>query len=337
MLQQISFFIFYKNMRHVTMTTIKHCKLLILGSGPAGYTAAIYAARANLSPTLITGLNYGGQLNITTNVENWPGDSKNLTGPILINRMHNHAITFNTKIIFDNIIKVNFKKFPFHLYGDVNEYTCNALIISTGGSPKELGIVSEKKYQGKGVSSCATCDGFFFKNKIVTVIGGGNTAIEECLYLSNIAATVHLIHRRNTFTAEKILIDKFMKKVKNGNIFMHTNCIVEEILGNNIEVTSVKLKNKIKNQINIIETNGIFIAIGYNPNTSIFKNQLILDNNGYISVKFEKNKDMITATSIPGIFAAGDVMDHNYRQAITAAGSGCMAAIDAERYLSSTP
>lgn len=321
--------------RYIIVTIVKHCKLLILGSGPAGYTAAIYAARANLNPTLITGLNYGGQLNITTNIENWPGDSKNLTGPMLIARMHNHAVTFNTKIIFDNIIKVNLKKHPFYLYGEKYEYTCDALIISTGGSPKKLGIPSEEKYQGKGLSSCATCDGFFFNNQIVAVIGGGNTAVEESLYLSNIASEVHLIHRRNIFTAEKILIDRLMYKVQNGNIFLHKNYIVEEILGNAIEVTGLRLKNTIQNKIHTISIQGIFTAVGYNPNTSIFENQLELNKNKYISVKSGKHGDT-TATSVLGIFAAGDVMDYNYRQAITAAGSGCMAAIDAERYLSTT-
>lgn len=314
------------------MTIAEHCKLLILGSGPAGYTAAIYAARANLHPILITGLEYGGQLNTTTNIENWPGNPKNLTGPMLMDRMRDHAIAFNTKIIFDHITKVNFTQHPFHLYGNTHEYTCDALIISTGGSPKTLGIPSEEKYKGKGVSSCATCDGFFFKNQIVAVVGGGNTAIEECLYLSNIANEVHLIHRKETFTAEKILIERLMHKVQNGNIFIYTNYIIEEILGNNIEVTGLRLKEIITNKILTITVQGIFIAIGYNPNTSIFKNQLILNHNKYITIK-SGNDGNVTATSITGIFAAGDVTDYNYRQAITAAGSGCMAAIDAEHYL----
>lgn len=314
------------------MKIVKHCTLLILGSGPAGYTAAIYAARANLNPILITGLEYGGQLNTTTNIENWPGDSKNLTGPKLMNRMHDHAVTFNTEIIFDNINKVNFKQHPFCLYGDTHQYTCDALIISTGGSPKKLGIPSEEKYQGKGVSSCATCDGFFFNNQIIAVVGGGNTAIEECLYLSNIAAEVHLIHRKTTFTAEKILIDRLMYKVNNGNIFLYTNHVVEEILGNNTEVTGVRLTEIIQQKTRIITIQGIFIAIGYTPNTSIFKNQLALNHNKYISVQSGNNGN-VTATSVTGIFAAGDVVDYNYRQAITAAGSGCMAAIDAEHYL----
>lgn len=310
----------------------KHCKLLILGSGPAGYTAAIYAARANLHPTLITGVQYGGQLNTTTNIENWPGDFKNLTGPMLMDRMHTHAITFNTEIIFDTIIETHLKQHPFCLYGDAYKYTCDALIISTGGSPKRLGIPSEEKYLGKGVSSCATCDGFFFKNQIVAVVGGGNTAIEECLYLSNITSEVHLIHRRNIFTAEKILIDRLMDKVHNNNIFLHTNYIIEEILGNDKEINGVRLKHTIHNQTYTITLQGIFIAIGYIPNTSIFQDQLELNNNAYIITKSGNNGNA-TVTSIPGIFAAGDVTDYNYRQAITAAGSGCMAAIDAEHYL----
>lgn len=318
------------------MSIKKHCTLLILGSGPAGYTAAIYGARANLHPTLITGLKYGGQLNTTTKIENWPGgDPKNLTGPILMNRMHDHAVFFNTEIIFDNITEVNFKQYPFHLYGDTYEYTCDALIISTGGSPKKIGIPSEEQYIGKGVSSCATCDGFFFKKQIVAVIGGGNTAVEECLYLSNIAAEVHLIHRRNVFTAEKILLNRLMYKVHHENVFLHTNYIVEEILGNNTEVTGLRLKETLKNRTHIIVVQGVFIAVGYNPNTSMFKDQLILDKNEYISVSSNNNSN-ITATSVPGIFAAGDVTDHHYRQAITAAGSGCMAAIDAEHYLCNT-
>lgn len=316
------------------MITTKHYKLLILGSGPAGYTAAIYSARANLCPTLITGLEYGGQLNTTENIENWPGDPKNLTGPMLMNRMRDHAISLNTEIICDNITKVNFMQSPFSLQGEAHKYTCDAVIISTGGSPKKLGLLSEKKYMGKGVSSCATCDGFFFKNKVVAVIGGGNTAIEECLYLSNLANTVYLIHRRDKFTAEKILIDRLMRKIYNNNIVLYTNYIVEEILGNNIEATGLLLNNTIQNKKCTISIQGVFVAIGYTPNTSIFKNQLELNDNNYIIVK-SGDQGNVTATSIPGIFAAGDVIDHKYRQAITAAGSGCMAAIDAENYLCS--
>ncbi|WP_331828189.1 thioredoxin-disulfide reductase [Candidatus Blochmannia sp. SNP] len=314
--------------------TKKHCKLLILGAGPAGYTAAIYAARANLNPVLITGLEIGGQLNTTTDIENWPGNPKNLTGPILMDRMNTHAVHLHTEIIPDHIIKVNFKTYPFYLCGNMYEYTCDALIISTGGSARNLDIPSEEKYRGKGVSSCATCDGFFFKKQIVAVVGGGNTAVEESLYLSNIAAEVHLIHRRDQFKAEKILINRLMNKVKNNNIFLHLNYIIEEILGDGTNVTGLRLKNVTPhlNKKHTITVQGIFIAIGYNPNTAIFSDQLVLKN-GYIHVQSGTNGNT-TATSIPGIFAAGDVMDHNYRQAITAAGSGCMAAIDAERYLS---
>lgn len=310
----------------------KHCKLLILGAGPAGYTAAIYAARANLKPVLVTGLEIGGQLSTTTYIENWPGDAKNLTGPTLMDRMNTHATSLHTEIISDHILKVNFKKYPFCLYGNVYKYTCDALIISTGGYARKLGIPSEEKYRGKGVSSCATCDGFFFNKQIVAVVGGGNTAVEESLYLSNIASEVHIIHRRDKFSAEKILINRLMHKVKTGNIFLHTNHIVKEILGNDTDVTGICVKNIIQNKEYIIIVQGVFIAIGYNPNTSIFNDQLVLDN-GYIRIQSGTNGN-VTATSISGIFAAGDVMDHIYRQAITAAGSGCMAAIDAERYLS---
>ncbi|ADV33783.1 thioredoxin reductase [Candidatus Blochmanniella vafra str. BVAF] len=313
----------------------KHCKLLILGSGPAGYTAAIYSARANLSPILISGLEIGGQLSTTLSIENWPGDSENLTGPSLMNRMKAHAIKFNTNIIDDHIIKVNFQKRPFQLYGNTNQYTCDSLIISTGGSARSLGIPSEIKYKGKGVSSCATCDGFFFNKETVAVIGGGNTAVEESLYLSNIAHTVHLVHRRSQFTSEKILIDRLMEKVYKGNIVLHTNCIVKTILGNDLEVTGLRIKNTILLKEYTIDLKGVFIAIGYNPNTSIFCHQLKLNDNGYICVNSKNdNNNATTATSVPGIFAAGDVMDYMYRQAITASGTGCMAAIDAERFLS---
>lgn len=316
------------------MSTIIHCKLLILGSGPAGYTAAIYSARANLNPVLITGLNSGGQLNTTLNIENWPGDPEYLTGPDLMKRMKKHAAKFNTKIINDHIIKVNLKNNPFQIYGNINTYTCRALIISTGGSPRQLGINSEKKFQGKGVSSCATCDGFFFNKQIVAVIGGGNTAIEESLYLSNIASKVHLIHRRDQFRSEKILIDRLMHAVHTKNIILHTNCLVDEILGDDTGVTGLCIHNITYRKKYTIPLQGVFIAIGYIPNTSIFKNDLKLDSNGYISVKSGINSD-VTSTSIDGVFAAGDVIDQHYRQAITASGTGCMAAIDAEKYLSS--
>lgn len=310
-----------------------HCKLLILGSGPAGYTASIYAARANLNPILITGLNHGGQLNSTLNIENWPGDPESLTGPDLIKRMQIQAIKFNTKIINDHIVGVNFENYPFQVYGDIYKYICYAVIISTGGSPRKLGIPSELKFQGKGVSSCATCDGFFFNKQTVAVIGGGNTAIEESLYLSNIANTVHLIHRRDQFKAEKILINRLMKAVHNKNIILHTNCIVDKILGDSAGVTGVCINNTKCFKKYILSIKGIFIAIGYVPNTNIFADHLKLNSDGYIDVKQEIN-DYCTATSVNGVFAAGDVIDHRYRQAITAAGTGCMAAIDAEKYLS---
>lgn len=311
-----------------------HCKLLILGSGPAGYTAAIYSARANLNPILITGLNKGGQLNSTLNIENWPGNPKNLTGPDLIKRMHDHAIKFNTKIIDDNVIQVNLQNNPFKIYGEINEYICKALIVCTGGSARKLGIPSEEKYHGKGVSSCATCDGFFFNKQIVAVIGGGNTAVEESLYLSNIAKEVHLIHRREQFRSEKILIDRLMNAVRNKNIILHTNCFVDEILGNESEVTSICIQNLKNCKKYIIPLKGVFIAIGYTPNTALFKDHLQLHSNGYIDVAAGIS-DSFTSTSVKGVFAAGDVMDYNYRQAITAASTGCMAAIDAEKYLSS--
>lgn len=312
---------------------IKHSKLLILGSGPAGYTAAIYAARANLKPMLITGMKQGGQLITTSEVENWPGDSEGLTGPLLMERMYIHAIKFNTEIIFDHVTKVDLKNHPFRLIGENGEYTCIALIIATGASARYLGLPSEDVYKGKGVSACATCDGFFYRNQKVAVVGGGNTAVEEALYLSNIAAEVHLIHRRDTFSSEKILIDRLLDKVKTSNIILHTNCTLEQIFGNEMGVTSVQLKKLTDNTREKLAVAGVFIAIGHNPNTAIFGDQLDLQN-GYICVKSNIN-DNATTTSIPGVFAAGDVIDHNYRQAITAAGTGCMAAIDAERYLNS--
>lgn len=312
---------------------VKHSKLLILGSGPAGYTAAIYAARANLKPILITGMKQGGQLITTSEVENWPGDSEGLTGPLLMERMYIHAIKFNTEIVFDHVTKVDLKNRPFRLIGENGEYTCIALIIATGASARYLGLPSEDVYKGKGVSACATCDGFFYRNQKVAVVGGGNTAVEEALYLSNIAAEVHLIHRRDTFRSEKILIDRLLEKVKKSNIILHTNCTLEQIFGNEMGVTSVQLKKLTDNTREKLAVAGVFIAIGHNPNTAIFGDQLDLQN-GYICVKSNIN-DNATTTSIPGVFAAGDVIDHNYRQAITAAGTGCMAAIDAERYLNS--
>ncbi|WP_367986708.1 thioredoxin-disulfide reductase [Vibrio sp. NTOU-M3] len=313
------------------MSDVKHCKLLILGSGPAGYTAAVYAARANLQPVLVTGMQQGGQLTTTTEVENWPGDPEGLTGPGLMDRMKEHAERFETEMIFDHINEVDFSQRPFHLKGDSSEYTCDALIISTGASAKYLGLASEEAFKGRGVSACATCDGFFYRNQKVAVVGGGNTAVEEALYLSNIASEVHLIHRRDSFRAEKILVKRLMDKVENGNIILHTDRTLEEVVGDDMGVTGVRIKDTQNDAIEQLDVMGAFIAIGHQPNTAIFEGQLDM-NNGYILVQsgLEGNA---TQTSIPGIFAAGDVMDHNYRQAITSAGTGCMAALDAERFL----
>ncbi|AIR68193.1 thioredoxin-disulfide reductase [Dickeya fangzhongdai] len=312
------------------MSTAKHRKLLILGSGPAGYTAAVYAARANLNPLLITGMEKGGQLTTTTEVENWPGDPDDLTGPLLMERMHAHAAKFNTEIVFDHITRVDLQTRPFRLFGDSDEYTCDALIIATGASARYLGLPSEDAFKGKGVSACATCDGFFYRNQKVAVVGGGNTAVEEALYLSNIAAEVHLIHRRDSFRAEKILIDRLMAKVSSGNIVLHTNRTLDEVLGDDMGVTGVRLRDAAE-ATEQLDVAGVFIAIGHSPNTAIFGDQLELEN-GYIKVQSGIHGNA-TQTSIPGVFAAGDVMDHIYRQAITSAGTGCMAALDAERYL----
>ncbi|ELE2165385.1 thioredoxin-disulfide reductase [Vibrio fluvialis] len=313
------------------MSDVKHCKLLILGSGPAGYTAAVYAARANLNPVLVTGMQQGGQLTTTTEVENWPGDAEGLTGPALMERMKEHAERFETEIVFDHINQVDFSQRPYRLKGDSGEYTCDALIISTGASAKYLGLDSEEAFKGRGVSACATCDGFFYRNQKVAVVGGGNTAVEEALYLSNIAAEVHLIHRRDSFRAEKILINRLMDKVENGNIVLHTDRTLDEVLGDDMGVTGVRLKDTQSGAMEEFDVMGVFIAIGHQPNTAIFEGQLDMKD-GYIIVKsgLEGNA---TQTSIEGIFAAGDVMDHNYRQAITSAGTGCMAALDAERFL----
>lgn len=314
------------------MSTAKHSKLLILGSGPAGYTAAVYAARANLNPVLITGMEKGGQLTTTTEVENWPGDPQDLTGPLLMERMQEHAEKFNTEIIFDHIHSVDLTARPFRLTGDNSEYTADALIIATGASARYLGLPSEEAYKGRGVSACATCDGFFYRNQKVAVIGGGNSAVEEALYLANIAAEVHLIHRRDTFRAEKILIDRLMEKVRNGNIVLHTNQILDEVKGDQMGVSSLLLRSTLdSDQISELSVAGLFVAIGHSPNTAIFEGQLELEN-GYIKVQSGLQGNA-TQTSIPGVFAAGDVMDHIYRQAITSAGTGCMAALDAERYL----
>ncbi|EJU9121046.1 thioredoxin-disulfide reductase [Vibrio parahaemolyticus] len=313
------------------MSDVKHCKLLILGSGPAGYTAAVYATRANLNPVLVTGMQQGGQLTTTTEVENWPGDAEGLTGPALMERMKEHAERFETEIVFDHINEVELSQRPFRLKGDSGEYTCDALIISTGASAKYLGLESEEAFKGRGVSACATCDGFFYRNQKVAVVGGGNTAVEEALYLSNIASEVHLIHRRDSFRAEKILINRLMDKVENGNIILHTDRTLDEVLGDDMGVTGVRIKDVNTGTTEDLEVMGAFIAIGHQPNTQIFEGQLEMKD-GYIVVKsgLEGNA---TQTSIEGVFAAGDVMDHNYRQAITSAGTGCMAALDAERFL----
>ena len=313
------------------MSEIKHSKLLILGSGPAGYTAAIYAARANLNPVLVTGLQQGGQLTTTTEIENWPGDFGDTTGPELMQRMLQHAEKFETEIIFDHINRVDLSSRPFKLYGDMQTFSCDALIIATGASARYLGLPSEEVFKGRGVSACATCDGFFYRNKPVAVIGGGNTAVEEALYLANIASELHLVHRRDSFRSEKILIDRLYKKVEEGKIILHTDRTLDEVLGDNMGVTGIRLKDTKSTATEELKLDGVFIAIGHAPNTEIFQDQLELKN-GYIVVKsgLEGNA---TATSVEGVFAAGDVMDHNYRQAITSAGTGCMAALDAERFL----
>ncbi len=313
------------------MSDVKHCKLLILGSGPAGYTAAVYAARANLNPVLVTGMQQGGQLTTTTEVENWPGDAEGLTGPGLMERMKEHAERFETEIVFDHINEVELSQRPFRLKGDSGEYTCDALIISTGASAKYLGLESEEAFKGRGVSACATCDGFFYRNQKVAVVGGGNTAVEEALYLSNIASEVHLIHRRDSFRAEKILVKRLMDKVESGNIVLHTDRTLDEVLGDDMGVTGVRVKDVNSGTTEDLEVMGAFIAIGHQPNTQIFEGQVDMKD-GYILVQsgLEGNA---TQTSIEGVFAAGDVMDHNYRQAITSAGTGCMAALDAERFL----
>ena len=313
------------------MSQTKHAKLLILGSGPAGYTAAVYAARANLNPVLVTGIQQGGQLTTTTDVENWPGDAEGLTGPALMERMKVHAERFETEILFDHINSVDLNQRPFLLTGDNSTYSCDALIIATGASAKYLGLPSEEAFQGRGVSACATCDGFFYRNQKVAVVGGGNTAVEEALYLSNIASEVHLIHRRDEFRSEKILLDRLMDKVTNGNIILHTHRTLEEVLGDDMGVTGVRLKNTQTEATEELELAGVFIAIGHQPNTQMFVDQLDMEN-GYIKVQSGLQGNA-TQTSIAGVFAAGDVMDHTYRQAITSAGTGCMAALDAERYL----
>jgi thioredoxin reductase (NADPH) len=315
------------------MTNSKHHRLIILGSGPAGYSAAVYAARANLKPVVITGMEPGGQLTTTTEVDNWPGDVEGLQGPALMERMKLHAERFNTEIISDHINAVDFSKKPFILQGE-STYSCDALIIATGASAQYLGIPSEKAFMGKGVSACATCDGFFYRNQKVVVVGGGNTAVEEAIYLANIAAHVTVIHRRDKFRAEKILTDKLISKTKEGgNVHIEWDHVTEDIVGDNTGVTGIRVKNVKTGEIKLVAATGIFIAIGHKPNTDIFAGKLDMLN-GYISVRsgIEGNA---TATSVPGVFAAGDVADHVYRQAVTSAGSGCMAALDADKYLDS--
>ena len=312
------------------MSDTRHSRVIILGSGPAGYSAAVYAARANLKPLLITGMQAGGQLTTTTEVDNWPGDVHGLTGPVLMERMKEHAERFETEIVFDHINQVDFSKKPYSLTGDSGVYTCDALIIATGASARYLGLPSEEAFMGKGVSACATCDGFFYRNKPVAVVGGGNTAVEEALYLANIASTVTLIHRRETFRAEKILIDKLHARVAEGKIILKLNATLDEVLGDNMGVTGARLKNN-DGSFDELTVDGVFIAIGHTPNTSLFEG--VLDaKDGYLVVQGGREGNA-TATNIEGIFAAGDVADHVYRQAITSAGAGCMAALDAERYL----
>ena len=314
------------------MSIVKHAKVMILGSGPAGYTAAVYAARANLNPVLITGMAQGGQLMTTTEVDNWPADASGVQGPELMQRFQAHAERFNTEFIFDQITAVDFSKRPFTLTGDGgSQYTCDALIIATGASAKYLGLPSEESFMGRGVSGCATCDGFFYKNQDVVVVGGGNTAVEEALYLSNICRTVTVVHRRDKFRAEPIMIDKMMEKAKNGNIRLATFRTLDEVLGDDSGVTGVRLRNTQDNTTEDVAVTGVFIAIGHQPNTGIFEGQLNMAN-GYIVTQGGLN-GMATMTSVPGVFAAGDVQDHVYRQAITSAGTGCMAALDAQRWL----
>jgi len=313
------------------MTDSRHCKLLILGSGPAGYTAAVYAARANLEPVVLTGIEPGGQLTTTTDVENWPADPAGVQGPELMERFREHAERFDTEVINDHINQVDFSTRPVQLQGDNGSYTADALIITTGASAKYLGLESETAYRGRGVSACATCDGFFYKNQKVAVIGGGNTAVEEALYLSNLCSEVILVHRRDELRAEKIMQDRLFEKEKNGNITIMWNHTLDEVLGNDAGVNGMRVKSTESGEISAIELMGVFIAIGHKPNTDLFVDQLTM-HNGYIQVQSGLNGNA-TATSIEGIFAAGDVMDHVYRQAVTSAGTGCMAALDAEKYL----
>ncbi|RBO79576.1 thioredoxin-disulfide reductase [Marinomonas aquiplantarum] len=315
------------------MSDVKHAKLMILGSGPAGYTAAVYAARANLNPVMITGMQMGGQLTTTTEVDNWPGDDQGVQGPELMERMRKHAERFETEIIFDHVNKVDLQNRPFRLEGDSGVYTCDALIISTGASAQYLGLESESKFMGQGVSACATCDGFFYRNQDVAVIGGGNTAVEEALYLANIAKSVTVIHRRDKFRSEKILADKLLEKAANGNVKIEWHSELDEVLGDGTGVTGVRIKNNQTGEMKDLAVAGLFVAIGHKPNTDIFQGQLDMKD-GYLKVQ-SGTQGNATQTSVEGVFAAGDVSDHIYRQAITSAGTGCMAALDAERYLDS--
>ena len=313
------------------MSETRHCPLLILGSGPAGYTAAVYAARANMNPVLITGIEQGGQLMTTTDVDNWPGDNEGVMGPELMDRMRKHAERFNTEMIFDHINKAELTERPFRLTGDQAVYTCDALIICTGASAQYLGLPSEEEFKGRGVSACATCDGFFYRNKKVAVIGGGSTAVEEALYLANIASEVVIVHRRDQFRAEKILSDKLIEKSKTGNVIIEWDAVLDEVLGDQTGATGMRIKNVKDGSTKDIDLDGVFVAIGHKPNTGLFEGQLDMEY-GYLKTE-GGSEGNATQTSIPGIFAAGDVMDHVYRQAITSAGAGCKAALDAERYL----
>jgi thioredoxin reductase (NADPH) len=313
------------------MSDVKHCRLLIVGSGPAGYTAAIYAARANLNPVVITGMQQGGQLTITTDVDNWPGDVEGLQGPDLMDRMLRHAQRFDTEVVFDHIHTVDLDQRPLLLEGDAGKYSCDALVISTGASARYLGLPSEEAFMGRGVSACATCDGFFYRGKKVAVVGGGNTAVEEALYLSNIASEVVVVHRRDELRSEKILRDRILERAKNGNVTMLWDHVVEEVLGDDSGVTGLRVKGVKTGDFTDLDLSGVFIAIGHTPNTGIFEGQLDMKG-GYISIH-SGTDGYATATSAPGVFAAGDVTDHVYRQAITSAGFGCMAALDAERWL----
>jgi thioredoxin reductase (NADPH) len=316
------------------MTAPKHCKLLILGSGPAGWTAAVYAARANLKPVLVTGLQMGGQLMTTTEVDNWPGDAHDLQGPDLMARMQAHAERFDTEVVFDHIHTADLSRRPFRLVGDSGEYTCDALVIATGATAKYLGLPSEEAFKGRGVSACATCDGFFYRDMDVAVVGGGNTAVEEALYLSNIARKVYLVHRRDTLRAEKIMQDKLQAKIQAGKIEPVWHHVVDEVLGDEAGVTELRVKSVLDGATRDLSIHGLFVAIGHTPNTSLFEGQLAM-NNGYLEIK-SGLAGGATETSVKGVFAAGDVADQHYRQAITSAGFGCMAALDAERFLDKT-